>query len=191
MLLGFVIAASSGSAAAMVDAADRLLQQLDWRNWGAEPEVRQALIVTANRRDQLTVVATLSPRGFTPLLASSGREVLSQIRAHPGTLKLAVVDATLPEYAFIADSLKNILPVGSIIVLSGSEGPQDIGPMLLDRLGGLESLNRRGRRGSARGSPSQLEWPRLSVNLQAADDWAGSGDLDLCYVLVERVRLAD
>ena len=46
--------------------------------------------------------------------------MLSQIRAYPGTLRLAVVDATLPDYAFIARALKDTLPIGSIIVLKGS-----------------------------------------------------------------------
>jgi hypothetical protein len=40
---------------------------------------------------------------------------------------LAVVDATLPDYAFIARALKDTLPIGSIIVLKGSHRSQDIG----------------------------------------------------------------
>ncbi len=67
------------------------------------------------------------------------QEVLSQIRTHPGTLRLAVVDATLPDYAVIARALKNILPLRRIIVLNSSIRSQDIGPMLLDRLGALQS----------------------------------------------------
>jgi hypothetical protein len=64
---------------------------------------------------------------------------MSQIRAHPGTLGLALVDDTLPDYASIAHALKGALPTGSIIVLKGSHRPEDIGPMLLDRLGALKS----------------------------------------------------
>jgi hypothetical protein len=109
-----------------------------WRG-KAESGGRQALIVTADRRDQLTAVATLSPRGFNPLLARNKREVMSQIRDHRGTLGLAVVDDTLPDYASIAHVLNGALPMGSIVVLKGSHRPEDIGPMLLDRLGVLKS----------------------------------------------------
>ena len=91
------------------------------------------------RRDQLTAVATLSPRGFYPLLARNKREVMSQIREHTGTLGLAVVDGTLPDYASIARVLSGALPTGSVIVLKGSHRSEDIGPMLLERLGVLES----------------------------------------------------
>jgi CheY-like chemotaxis protein len=100
----------------------------------AELEARNVLVVTANRRDQLTAVATLSPRGFQPLLASSESEVLAQISAHPRTLSLVVVDSSLPGYARIRSALRDFIPIGGIIVLNGTHGSQDIGPMLLERL---------------------------------------------------------
>jgi hypothetical protein len=138
MLLGFVIAISFGSAPAFGGVSNQFHRMFGWRG-KAETEVRQALIVTTDNRDQLTAVATLSPRGFYPLLARNKREVMSQIRAHPGTLGLALVDDAVPDYAFIAHALKSALPTGSIIVLRGSHRPEDIGPMLLDRLGALKS----------------------------------------------------
>ena len=92
------------------------------------------MVITSNRSYLLTVVATLSPRGFHPLLASNKDEVLAQIKAHPGALKVAVVDATLPDYTEISRLLRNSIAVGGIIVLNGSHRPQDIGPILLDRL---------------------------------------------------------
>jgi hypothetical protein len=138
MLLGFVVAINFGTAPALGRVSNPLHRMFAGRG-EAEAEVRQALIVTADRRDQLTAVATLSPRGFYPLLARNKREVMSQIRAHPGTLGLAVVDDTLPDYAFIAHALNGALPMGSIIVLKGSHRSEDIGPMLLDRLGVLKS----------------------------------------------------
>ncbi len=115
------------------------LQRLFEFHGQSESEAGQALIVTTRPGSQLSAVATLSPRGFAPLLAANKREVLSQIRTHPGTLRLAVVDATLPDYAVIARALKNILPLRRIIVLNSSIRSQDIGPMLLDRLGALQS----------------------------------------------------
>ena len=138
MLLGFAAAINFGSAPAFGGVSNRLHRMFS-RSSKAESEVRQALIVTADGRDQLTAVATLSPRGFNPLLARNEREVLSQIRDHPGTLGLAVVDDTLPDYASIAHVLNGALPMGRIIVLKGSHRSEDIGPMLLDRLGVLQS----------------------------------------------------
>ncbi len=138
MLLGFVAAIYFGSSPAFGGVSDQLHRMFAWHG-KAEPEVRQALIVTADRRDQLTAVATLSPRGYNPLLARNRREVMSQIREHPGTLELAVVDDTLPDYSFIAHALNDVLPRGSIIVVKGSHRAGDIGPMLLDRLEVLTS----------------------------------------------------
>ena len=138
MLLGFVFAINFGGAPAFGGVSNQLHRMFS-RSGKAESEVRQALIVTADRRDQLTAVATLSPRGFNPLLARNKREVMSQIREHPGTLGLAVVDDTLPDYASIAHVLNGALPMGSIIVLKGAHRSEDIGPMLLDRLGVLKS----------------------------------------------------
>ena len=134
ILLGFIVAYNFGSAPAMVRATDDLHRLFAWRDQSAKQETRKALVITANRTDQLTAVATLSPRGFHPLLASSRREVLAQIRAHPGTLKLAVVDATLPDYALIARTLRDSIPRGGIIVVKDPHRSQDIGPMLLERL---------------------------------------------------------
>ncbi len=138
MLLGFVVAINFGSAPAFGGVSNQLHRMFAWTG-KADSEVRQALIVTADRRDQLTAVATLSPRGFNPLLARNKREVMSQIRNHPGALGLAVVDDTLPDYASIAHVLNYALPMGSIIVLKGSHRSEDIGPMLLDRLEVLQS----------------------------------------------------
>ena len=103
------------------------------------PPDRQALVITASPRDQLIAVATLSPRGFQPLLASNARQVRAHIRAYPRTLGLAIVDATLPDYPSISRALKEKLPSGSIIVLTRSHRSEDVVPMLLDRLCRLSS----------------------------------------------------
>jgi CheY-like chemotaxis protein len=114
-------------------AAEQLHRLAAWCNPLAEPEAN-ALVVTANLKYRLAVVATLSPRGFQPLLASNGREVLAQIQAHPEALRLAVVDAAMPDYAFIARCLRKSIPNSGIIVLQRSFRFQDIGPMLLDSI---------------------------------------------------------
>lgn len=84
MLIGLAIALSLSGSPAIAGATGQLRHLFDWP---VVLEVRQALIVTANQRDQPTAIATVSPRGFDPLLASCEREVLAQIRAHPGTLR--------------------------------------------------------------------------------------------------------
>jgi hypothetical protein len=138
MLFGFAAAISFGTAPAFGKVSDQL-HRMFARSDKSESATRQALIVTADSRDLLTVIATLSPRGFYPLLAGNKREVMSQIRDHKGTLRLAVVDDALPDYASIVHALNGALPIGSIIVLKGSHRPEDIGPMLLDRLEALKS----------------------------------------------------
>jgi hypothetical protein len=170
MFLGFIIAFHFGSAGVKTVPVDLLNRMLPSRDQLAASE--DVLIITADPRDQLTVVATLSPRGFHPLLASSESEVVSQIRAHPDTLKLAVVDATLPDYASIASTLKDTLPLGNIIVLKSSHQSQDIAPLLLDRLGLLRQHDaaggRRGRRGAA-GAHARDDGQSREIE-QAADD---------------------
>jgi hypothetical protein len=112
-----------------------------WHSQAVSAEIGQVLVITANPGDQLSAITTLSPRGFHPLLAATDREVQSQIRAYPGAVKLAVVDATLPDYPRIARALKEILPSAHIIVLRHSRGSPDIGPMLLQRLEFLREFN--------------------------------------------------
>jgi hypothetical protein len=138
VLLGFVVAIHLGRTPGRNGATELFHWLLAPRSQTvAAADFGQALVVTANSRDQLTVVTTLSPRGFHPLLASCEAEVQSQIGAYPGTVTLAVVDASLRDYVRIARTLKAILPVDSIIVLKSSRRSEDVGPMLLDR---LESL---------------------------------------------------
>src|SRR5260370_23624801 len=109
MLLGFVVTINFGTAPAFGRVSNQL-HRMFVRRGESEAEVQQALIVTADRRDQLTAVATLSPRGFYPLLARNKREVMSQILAHPGTLGLAGVCGPLPEFPFPVHTLNRPRP---------------------------------------------------------------------------------
>ncbi len=148
MFFGLMITLHFGRVPQILGLADPMDRLLAWRGGETEQFSAQALIVTADPGSRLTAVATLSPRGFAPLLAGNKREALSQIRNHPDTLRLAVVDATLPDYAVISRALKNILPVRRIVVLTASTRSQDIGPMLLDRLGALQTDRQPAKRGA-------------------------------------------
>src|SRR5260370_41892288 len=117
MLLGFVVPINFGTAAAFGRVSNQL-HRMFVRRGESEGEVQQALIVTADRRDQLTAVATLSPRGFYPLLARNKREVMSQILAHPGTLGLALRADTLPDYPFISHACNGALSLFRTRVLA-------------------------------------------------------------------------
>jgi hypothetical protein len=134
MVFGFVALVTVRDVPALLNFKSKLDDLLEWRGKLSETHDRQALVITANSRDQLIVVATLSPRGFRPLLAGNARQVRAHIRANSGTLGLAVVDATLPDYPSISRALKEKLPTGSIIILSRSHRSEDVVPMLLDRL---------------------------------------------------------
>ena len=120
--------------------------------------------------------------------------MLSQIRAYPGTLRLAVVDATLPDYAFIARALKDTLPIGSIIVLKGSHRSQDIGQccwtgceFLKSKSTGHAWFSARSAKPAAGGTdslssrcgrPPRWHGRALFRGAQPAYDWAASGDLN-------------
>lgn len=146
MLFGLAIALHFGRVPQIFGLADPIDRLFVWHAAEAEPSAGEALIVTTDPGSQLTAVATLSPRGFTPLLAGNKREALLEIRNHPDTLRLAVVDASLPDYRVIARALKNVLPMRRIIVLTASTRSQDIGPMLLDRLGTLQTKQQQAAR---------------------------------------------
>ena len=139
MVFAFVAIVKFRDVPALLNAKNKLDNLLEWRGNLSETQDRQALVITARPRDRLIAVATLSPRGFQPLLASNARQVHSQIRAYQRTLSLAVVDATLPDYPSISRALKEKLPSGSIIVLTRSHRSEDVVPMLLDRLSRLSS----------------------------------------------------
>src|ERR1043166_3831756 len=81
MLAGVIVFRHCGSGPRHRAAADQLHRLVTTRPPAAQPEAQQALVITANRSYEIIVVATLSPRGFHPLLASSAREVLEQIYA--------------------------------------------------------------------------------------------------------------
>ena len=120
--------------------------------------------------------------------------MLSQIRAYPGTLRLAVVDATLPDYAFIARALKDTLPIGSIIFLKGSHRSQDIGQccwtgceFLKSKSTGHAWFSARSAKPAAGGTdslssrcgrPPRWHGRALFRGAQPAYDWAASGDLN-------------
>jgi hypothetical protein len=140
VLFGFVIAIFFSRAPGKNGPADLLERLFAPHHQAADAIVGQVLIISANPGDQLTAVTTLSPRGFHPLLAGSDPEVLSQIQAYPGAVKLAVVDATLPDYPRIARTLKSNLPDNSIVILKSPHRSDDIAPMLLERLASLRQF---------------------------------------------------
>jgi hypothetical protein len=116
----------------------RLLHALDkvTHPFARPPEVtvERVQVVTANPERQFQVVATLSPRGFEPLLASSLRQVNLQMAAHAGGMRMAVVDGALADSAAIASALKGKLPPDRIVVLRADSKREAIGKLLLDRL---------------------------------------------------------
>jgi hypothetical protein len=99
-----------------------------------QEEPRKALVITANRRDELTAIATLGPRGYRPLLAGNESETLAQIRANPHAVQFAVVDESLPDFAPIARALREALPNAGIVVLGSTHRCEDLGALLLERL---------------------------------------------------------
>jgi hypothetical protein len=133
VLLGLVIAIkSSGEPFIIGNITDQVQRLYAW--YGSPRPESKVLVITANRRFQVAVIATLSPRGYQPILAHSGHEALALIRANPRGLMLAVVDDTLPDYRSITRTVRGYVPAGGLIVLKGSARPQDIAPSLLERI---------------------------------------------------------
>src|SRR5689334_8655807 len=75
MLFGLAIALHFGRLPQILGLTNPIDRLFVWRGAVAEPAAGQALIVTRDPGSQLTAVATLSPRGFAPLLAGNKREV--------------------------------------------------------------------------------------------------------------------
>ena len=134
VVLGLVCAAQFGGFVQESVAGDKIREFFAWHRQAPEAATRQALIVTTDSRDRLTAVATLSPRGYHPLLAGSRQEVETQMAAHPGAVGLVVLDATLPDFPAIQQALTQSLPVGRIVILNAPHRTQDVGPILLARL---------------------------------------------------------
>ena len=112
----------------------RVYETFTRRSAPAAASQDRVLVVTANADRQLQVIATLSPRGFDPLLAGTLAEVTAQLAAHPGAIKFAVVDTALRDSAAISARLSAVLPTNRIVTLRPSYRRETIGPILLNRL---------------------------------------------------------
>jgi hypothetical protein len=102
-----------------------------WRSHAQAGEPARILVVTLDPRKELTVVATISPRGFDPLLARSLDAVQAIIETDAPVIGLAVVDENCPGAMSITRLLRKSLPATRILVLKRSIQPGEIGPLLL------------------------------------------------------------
>ena len=132
-LIGIFLATQSGQLA-FGAAIDHVRSVLSPRAAVQQTEHARVLIVTRNPDRRLQVVATLSPRGFEPLLAENAREAGAQLASHSGVVRLAVLDGALPDAAAVERALRAALPAGRIIVLQASSPREAIGSTLLNRL---------------------------------------------------------
>ena len=95
--LGFAAAIHSADSSRIYAAVDRFNHAVDSRSSrGAGPPSpdHDALIVTADRTAELTSVATLSPRGYHPVISGSSEDALARVRASAPSWKLVVIDAS-------------------------------------------------------------------------------------------------
>ena len=130
LVLGFLLGTQPGR-----DAASRLVNSLGApRLLGTAPEQERVLIVTSNPRKQANVMLTLSPRGLRPVVALKLSDIKTILSRPAPTIRLAVVDEQLANAAAIERLLRASLPSNRIVVLKASRGPEDIGPLLLNRL---------------------------------------------------------
>ena len=133
ILIGVFLATQTGQLA-FASAAEHLRNFLVPQAAIQKTEPARVLIVTSNPDRRLQVIATLSPRGFEPLLAETGDEAVEQFAAHSAAVRLAVVDTAVPNSAAIARALRAKLPAARIIVLQASSPREAVGSILLNRL---------------------------------------------------------
>lgn len=132
LIVAFVMV-SDGARARVVHIIDRFGDRLVPRAAAASDPDR-VLIVTSDPARELTVIATLSPRGLEPLLARDLKGARSQLAAHPAKVRFAVVDAAVPGAASIARALGKTLPPGRIVTLPRGTSREAVGRLLLNRL---------------------------------------------------------
>ena len=131
-------AASQTSWENVVKSLDRLGTMMTAR--AAEPAKADfALVVTDDASRRLEVAATLSPRGFDPLLAQDAEQVRRQVNEHVGAVVFAVVDGATPNAHAIVRALAQTMPREHIVLLAAGERRENVGPILLDRLSAARS----------------------------------------------------
>jgi len=126
--------ADSPSLFAAVEHVNQALNPLLNRNRPAAPVDYEALIVTADHNTELTSVATLSPRGFHPVIAGGAQDALERVRTTEHPWELVVIDATLPGAATLTRALRDHLPAANIVAVQGHSGAQAVSRVLMERL---------------------------------------------------------
>lgn len=133
-VVGAVLLALEVPGGGIARAADRIRSSISSRVSPAKPNADRVLIVTSDPMHELTAIATLSPRGYEPLLAGNLEGVKQQLAAHQARVRFAVIDAAVPGSPAIARSLAGLLPAGRIVMLRPGASRENIGQALLDRL---------------------------------------------------------
>jgi hypothetical protein len=135
--VGFIVAlhyAGSPRLYAAVQHLNRALEPLI--NFNQPPAALDidALIVTADHNTELTSVATLSPRGYHPVLATGAKDALDRVATARRPWKMIVVDASLPGAAGLMRAVRAQLPATTIVVVQGNHGAHAVSRVLLDQL---------------------------------------------------------
>jgi hypothetical protein len=133
ILLGFTFAGQD-QRDSLLAGLQRISDVVLRRAAAQSPELDRVLIVTANTKQQLNVIATLSPRGIDPLLAQNGRDVRTMLDQSASRIRFAVLDESLPDSAAIARKLRDSLPGNRVIILKAGSGADTIGPLLMSYL---------------------------------------------------------
>jgi len=136
VFIGFVVAVHLAGSPRLYAAVDRLNHKLTpvLNQQPHAPLDTEALIVTADHNTELTSVATLSPRGFHPVIATGAQNALERIGADVHVWKLVVIDASLPGAAALRRALREQLPAVDFIAVPGRSGAQAVSRVLMERL---------------------------------------------------------
>ena len=129
ILLGFIAAAGANS-----EYMERVLISFGLRSAPPPPPAREALVITANSRDEFNAAATLRPRGFDPLVAHDAASAAALAKSYQQRIQVIVIDAAVPGFARMVKTLRASVPGASVVVLERGHHPEDVGALLVAQL---------------------------------------------------------
>jgi hypothetical protein len=89
------------------------------------------LLVAASPSDQLSVAATIQPRGYHLLLAQDVVAGLDKLHSHAGRIGVIVIDSRLPNTPMIERLARRVSPTARVVMLRPQHTTADLVRLLL------------------------------------------------------------
>ena len=112
-----------------------LIQVLDTRGRRAVTLSRSELLLVSDKQtDQINVVATVAPRGYSVLLAENAQAGMQKLLKEAGNIGVIVVDATLEDAPSVVQMAGKVSPAARVVTLSPKHTATDLAGLLLTNL---------------------------------------------------------